>query len=261
MRERIGRWAVQDIEVVAAFDVDARKVGQPLRRRCSRRRTTRRSSSTKLPDHGATRADGRRCSTASRAHMADYPTDAARSGPRRRDAGRRRARCCARRGAEILVSYLPVGSRAGRRALRRGVPRRRRRARQLRAGVHRVRPGVGRSASRGAALPFVGDDIKSQVGATIIHRTLAPLFADRGVTHRPHLPAQHRRQHRLPQHAQPRPPELARRSRRPRRCSPSSTCRSRPTTSTSARPTTCRCRRTTRSASCASRAAASAACR
>ena len=35
---------------------------------------------------------------------------------------------------------------------------------------------------RDAGLPIIGDDIKSQVGATIVHRTLARLFADRGVS-------------------------------------------------------------------------------
>ena len=39
----------------------------------------------------------------------------------------------------------------------------------------------GRRSSSDAGLPIVGDDIKSQVGATIVHRSLARLFADRGV--------------------------------------------------------------------------------
>ena len=40
----------------------------------------------------------------------------------------------------------------------------------------------GGAAGVAAGLPVIGDDIKSQVGATIVHRTLARLFADRGVT-------------------------------------------------------------------------------
>ncbi len=52
-----------------------------------------------------------------------------------------------------------------------------------------------------AGVPIVGDDIKSQVGATITHRVMAKLFEDRGVHARPHLPAQRRRQHGLQEHA------------------------------------------------------------
>ena len=57
-----------------------------------------------------------------------------------------------------------------------------------------------------AGVPIVGDDIKSQVGATITHRVLAKLFEDRGVIARPHLPAQRRRQHGLQEHARARAP-------------------------------------------------------
>ncbi len=59
---------------------------------------------------------------------------------------------------------------------------------------------------RDANLPILGDDIKSQVGATILHRAITSLFVDRGVQHRPHLPAQLWRQHRFPEHARTRAP-------------------------------------------------------
>ena len=55
-----------------------------------------------------------------------------------------------------------------------------------------------------AGLPIVGDDIKSQVGATIVHRTLARLFGDRGVKLAAHVAAQRGRQHGLLQHARAR---------------------------------------------------------
>ena len=114
---------------------------------------------------------------------------------------------------------------------------------------------------RAARLPIVGDDIKSQVGATIVHRTpRAPARRSRRRARRD-LPAQHRRQHRLPQHARARAAReqahledrvgavAARRAPRRR------------ATSTSARPTTSPGRRTTRSASSAWSGAASATCR
>ncbi len=48
---------------------------------------------------------------------------------------------------------------------------------------------------RQRGLPVLGDDIKSQVGATILHRVLTSLFVDRGGAAGPHLPAQLRRQY------------------------------------------------------------------
>ena len=57
-----------------------------------------------------------------------------------------------------------------------------------------------------AGVPIVGDDIKSQVGATITHRVMAKLFEDRGVTLDRTYPAQRRRQHGLQEHARARAP-------------------------------------------------------
>jgi myo-inositol-1-phosphate synthase len=82
--------------------------------------------------------------------------------------------------AEVLVCYLPVGSQRAVEYYAEAC---------LEAGVALVNcvPVFLASRSewadrfRAAGLPLVGDDIKSQVGATILHRTLARLFADRGV--------------------------------------------------------------------------------
>ena len=63
---------------------------------------------------------------------------------------------------------------------------------------------TGTSASARRACRSIGDDIKSQVGATIVHRALARLFAERGVEPRAHLAAERRRQHGLLQHARAR---------------------------------------------------------
>ena len=65
--------------------------------------------------------------------------------------------------------------------VRRADPRGRLRDGQLHAGLHRTR-GLLEQALRGeAGLPIIGDDIKSQVGATITHRVLTSLFRERGV--------------------------------------------------------------------------------
>jgi myo-inositol-1-phosphate synthase len=82
---------------------------------------------------------------------------------------------------DVLVSYLPVGSEDAQRYYAQAC---------LDAGVAFVNAIPVFIASdpewaerfRAAGIPIVGDDIKSQVGATIVHRTLARLFEDRGTT-------------------------------------------------------------------------------
>ena len=81
-----------------------------------------------------------------------------------------------RRGGELPAG----GERDGHQVVRGAGPRRRLRLRQLHAGLHR--PGAllaKRFEERG--LPIIGDDIKSQVGATIVHRVLTRLMRERGV--------------------------------------------------------------------------------
>ena len=111
-------------------------------------------------------------------HMADYPDDVAfRSAdlePTDIAAALRAS------GAEVLVCYLPVGSEQAVKHYAQAC---------LDAGVAMINCVPVFLASdphwaqkfRDAGVPIVGDDIKSQVGATIVHRALARLFADRGV--------------------------------------------------------------------------------
>jgi myo-inositol-1-phosphate synthase len=80
---------------------------------------------------------------------------------------------------DVLVSYLPWARRR-RPSTTRGGAQGRLRLRQLRAGVHRLEPGLEPRFAE-ARLPIIGDDIKSQVGATIVHRVLANLMRERGV--------------------------------------------------------------------------------
>jgi myo-inositol-1-phosphate synthase len=83
-------------------------------------------------------------------------------------------------GAEVLVCYLPVGSERAVKYYAQAC---------LDAGVAMVNcvpvflasDDVWGTKFRDAGLPIIGDDIKSQVGATIVHRALARLFGDRGV--------------------------------------------------------------------------------
>ena len=164
-------------------------------------------------------------------------------------------------GADVLVNYLPVGSQEATEFYAECALEARRRLRQLHPGLHRQRPGVGASASRDAGVPIIGDDIKAQLGATIIHRVLTDLFAKRGVKldrtyqlntggNTDFLNMSNRTPARVEEDLEDRGGAVGRRS------SGSTT-----TTSTSARPTTSPGRTTTRSASCAWRASCSATCR
>ena len=85
------------------------------------------------------------------------------------------------RKVDVMVSYLPVGSEEATKwyveqALRGG-----RRLRQLPSRSSSAASPTGSAASPEQGLPIIGDDIKSQVGATITHRVLTRLFMDRGV--------------------------------------------------------------------------------
>jgi myo-inositol-1-phosphate synthase len=110
-------------------------------------------------------------------HMADAPEEAAFRAADREPVDL--ATVLRESGADVLVCYLPVGSEQAVRAYAQAA---------LDAGVAFVNCIPVFIASdeewaerfRSAGLPIVGDDIKSQVGATIVHRTLARLLGDRG---------------------------------------------------------------------------------
>src|SRR5262249_19249095 len=113
------------------------------------------------------------------AHMADYPEDAAFRPVELESTDV--AAALRASGAEILLCYLPVGSEQAVKHYARAC---------LDARVAMINCVPVPLASdpcwaqqfRDAQIPIVGDDIKSQVGATIVHRALARLFSDRGVS-------------------------------------------------------------------------------
>ena len=84
-------------------------------------------------------------------------------------------------GTDVVVNYLPVGSETAAKwyaeqILEAGV-----RDGELHARLHRPRALLAEAVRGTQALPIIGDDIKSQVGATISHRVLTSLFRERGV--------------------------------------------------------------------------------
>jgi myo-inositol-1-phosphate synthase len=171
MHVRFGDYHVADIEFVAAFDVDAKKVGQDLSAAivASENNTIKICDVPPLgvPVQRGTTLDGLgKYYRETIAESDEAPVDV--------PAALRAA------GADVLVCYLPVGSQAATEFYAQAA---------LDAGVGFVNAlpvfiaGTPQWAEKftAAGVPIVGDDIKSQVGATITHRVLAKLFEDRGV--------------------------------------------------------------------------------
>lgn len=178
MHADIGGWRAGDIEIVAAFDIDARKVGQPVEKAIFAAPNCTKIFQSALPvsdisvqmgpvldgvaDHMDDYGDGE----AFRIADAD-PVDVAAV---LKDVQ-----------ADVLLCYLPVGSEEAVKHYAQAC---------LDAGVSMVNcvpvflasDPVWAAKFRAAGVAIVGDDIKSQVGATIVHRSLARLFNDRGVS-------------------------------------------------------------------------------
>ena len=177
MHPEIGGYGVGDVKPVAAFDIDRRKVGRPLREAAFAPPNCTKVFQPELPDHGVTVRMGPPLDGLA-AHMADYPEDQAFRLAE--DEPVDVARVLRESGAEVLVCYLPVGSEEAGRAYAQAC---------LDAGVAMVNCVPVFIAShpewagqfRDKGLPIVGDDIKSQFGATIVHRMLGRLMGDRGV--------------------------------------------------------------------------------
>src|SRR5689334_8724470 len=171
MHVRFGPYHVRDVEFVAAFDVDAKKVGRDL----SEAIVGSENNTIKICDVPPLGV------TVQRGHTHDglgkyYRETIEESDEQPVDV----AAAIRDSGAHVLVCYLPVGSQAAAEFYAQCA---------LDAGVAFVNAlpvfiaGTPHWADKftAAGLPIVGDDIKSQVGATITHRVLAKLFEDRGV--------------------------------------------------------------------------------
>jgi len=171
MNVRLGGYHVRDVEFVAAFDVDAGKVGVDLSKAINSGlnntiQFAKVNETDVLVQRGPT-FDG--LGKYYRQSIEESPAEPVDVAQALRDAK-----------AEVLVSYLPVGSEDAQRYYAQAC---------LDAGVAFVNAipvfiasdPVWAEKFRTAGVPIVGDDIKSQVGATIVHRMLARLFEDRGL--------------------------------------------------------------------------------
>jgi myo-inositol-1-phosphate synthase len=172
MHVQFGPYHVRDVQFVAAFDVDAKKVGQDLAHAI----TASENNTIKIcdvPPSGVIVQRGNTLDGLGKYYRDmitesdDEPVDVV--------ATLREAQ------ADVLVCYLPVGSEAAAKFYAQCA---------IDAGVAFVNAlpvfiaGTKEWADKftAAGVPIVGDDIKSQIGATITHRVLAKLFEDRGVT-------------------------------------------------------------------------------
>ena len=171
MHVALGGYHVHDIEVVAAFDVDATKVGLDVGKAifAGQNNTIRFAPVGNL---GVTVLRGPTLDGLGkyyRATIEESPAEPVDVAQTLRDSG-----------ADVLVSYLPVGSEKAQKHYAQAC---------IDAGVAFVNAipvfiasdPVWAAKFEAAGVPIVGDDIKSQVGATIVHRLLARLFEDRGL--------------------------------------------------------------------------------
>lgn len=178
LHPEMGGYELGDILPVAAFDVDERKVGRPLEEAVFALPNCTQVFQEKLPSYGVEVQMGPALDGVAD-HMAAEPADRAFRVASREEVDLTRA--LRESGADVLIIYLPVGSDQAAHAYAEAA---------LAAGVAVVNciPVFIASDPTWAArfteagVPIVGDDIKSQVGATIVHRTLARLLGDRGAT-------------------------------------------------------------------------------
>lgn len=173
----IGGYAPSDIEVVAAFDIDKRKVGKSLDEAIFAKPNCTTVFEENIPKYKTKVKMGHVLDGVAE-HMSNYEDDYTfvLSDEKPVDVVNELKNS----GAEILVSYLPVGSEKAARfyaqcaldaeiAYINCMP------------VFIVSDSEWEAKFREKGIPIVGDDIKAQIGATITHRTLANLFKDRGV--------------------------------------------------------------------------------
>ena len=180
MHYEINGYKPGDIEVVAAFDVDQRKVGQDVNDAIFAKPNCTTIFYPELPQSGVTVRMGNILDGVAD-HMKDYPDNqtfilSGESEPTAAEI----IKVLKESGAQILTNYLPVGSEEATRfyancALEAGV-----------AFINNIPVFIASDPAwakrfEDKNIPIIGDDIKSQMGATITHRILTDLFKKRGV--------------------------------------------------------------------------------
>jgi myo-inositol-1-phosphate synthase len=173
----LGGYTPADVNVVAAFDVDKRKVGKSLKEAVFAKPNCTKVFYEKLPDYPVKVEMGPVLDGISE-HMADYSEEKSFLVAAQKPCDV--AKVLKESGAEILINYLPVGSEKAVRFYAQACL-------EANVGFINAMPVFIASDESWAKkfqdknIPIIGDDVKSQVGATIVHRTLTKLFENRGV--------------------------------------------------------------------------------
>lgn len=171
MHVRLGPYHISDIEFVAAFDIDKNKVGKDL----SEAIFAKPNCTLRFADVPKLGVEVMRGMTHD--SVGKYLNDVIEKHPSQTvDV----ADVLKSAGADVVINFLPVGSESATKwyveqvleagaAFVNGIP------------VFIAKEQRWQEIFTKRGIPIIGDDVKSQVGATILHRTLAKLFVDRGV--------------------------------------------------------------------------------
>ncbi|SFR77688.1 inositol-3-phosphate synthase [Sphingomonas jatrophae] len=179
LHAEIGGYRPSDIRVVAAWDVDPRKVGRDVAEAIFAQPNNTAIFCPEVESTGAVVAMGPVLDGVAD-HMLDHPAERSFRVAEAEQPDRAAVVAALREAdVDVMVNYLPVGSQAATEfyadcALEAGV-----------AFVNAIPVFIGSDPAwaerfRAAGVPIVGDDIKAQIGATIVHRVLTDLFAKRG---------------------------------------------------------------------------------
>jgi len=180
MHWNIGGYKPGDIQVVAAFDIDRRKVGKDVSEAIFMEPNCTTQFCNRISKTGTTVKMG--CIKDGYSdHMKNYRNGRTFLPSEEKESTKEEVvRILKDSGAEILLNYLPVGSEEATHfyancALEAGTAM----INNMPAFIASDPEWARRFSEKG--IPIIGDDVKSQFGATIVHRTLADLFRKRGV--------------------------------------------------------------------------------
>lgn len=171
MHVNLGGYHISDVEFSAAFDIDANKVGKDV----SEAIYAAPNNTYRFAD--VPRLDAKVYRGMTHDGLGKYLSRVIKKAPRQTDDI---VRILKDTGTDVVVNYLPVGSETATKWYVEQLL-------QAQVGfVNCIPVFIGRESYwqerfKEAGLPMIGDDIKSQVGATIVHRMLARLFRERGV--------------------------------------------------------------------------------
>ena len=176
----VGGYRAEDIEVVAAFDVDARKVGLDLSEAIFSLPNCTAVFCDDISACGVIVSMGRILDGYSE-HMAQYKEDRTFVLSKKKEASKEEiVKVLVDSGVDVVLNYLPVGSQIATEfyvecaleaecAFVNNIP------------VFIASKPEWSNRFKEKNIPIIGDDIKAQLGATIVHRTLGNLFKNRGV--------------------------------------------------------------------------------